>query len=183
MSDSNVGKAERKQFAQTVHAMTNRQFAALGLLCVRRVVPLYQQYFSKEDVDVRVTATLREMVSTGSADETNASLLRKEIEGLINELQDSDDTDYPMDVLKVFAAALSRVAPRDWDAPEDIGYKLQDAAASACSNDIDKAVAEEARWQVFAAQSIAAVPEPSEAEALSLERNAAWVADFLASQP
>ena len=183
MSDSNVGKSERNQFAQIVHTLTNRQYTALGLLCVRRVRPLYAHYFAKEDIDERVAAALSEAVQTGAENETIGEALREKIEELINELQDSDDTDYPMDVLKVFAASLSRIAPRDWDAPEDIGYKLQDAAASACSESIDQAVAEEAQWQVVTARALASIGEPSLAETLGFERGAMWVSEFLASHP
>lgn len=167
-----------RELTHLVTAMSDREFAALGALCVERVQLMIVAFFGSSTLAEEVRALLWEVVEHGSS-RSDAAELRQRLEDEISSLYEADETGYPMHVTRLMSEALARVARREWDTDESVVLDLQDAARSAGLDREDEVMIEEARWALAAVHAIQRERPLTKSAIERMSTTPSWMAKFL----
>lgn len=175
---ANPGSEERRHLRLKIPHLDDQRFALFSYALCKRLEPLYLQFFGDADLHQSVCDVLQQAALGRRDTQARAEELRQRLEAIVTELGESDDTDYPLEVVKMLAASLQRLAPREFD-EIDHGYlAAQDAAGATGLPTMDADIEEEARAQLVLLNQVGQIDPTDPAALQALPMNAPWVQRF-----
>lgn len=175
---ANPGNEERRQLRLLVPHLDEQRFAAFSFAICKRLEPLYVQFFGDAKLCRSVCDVLERAALGQNGLQSEAEELRQQLEVIVTELGETDDTDYPLEVVKMLAASLQRLAPREFDAIDHVYLAAQDAAGATGLATMDADIEEEARSQLLLLEQVRQLDPSDPAVLKGLQTAVPWVRRF-----
>jgi len=177
MAQYPAGYHERKRIEAELPGLSQRQRCAFAAACAARVLPVLKDYLMQDSLCESAVEMTWSFACAEAYDEAAAEKLLKDLEGLVEELHDDDETGATLHAANAAIFALeSTVRPESEPA-----FVASCEAMDAADGDMDDGelhIQEEANWHAQALDISLKTSNPTRGMFASINAEPAWLRAF-----
>lgn len=177
MAKDPAGYREQKRIEAELPKLSPRQRCAFAAACAGRVLPVVRDYLT-QDTSCESAVEMTWQFACGEAfDPVAAKNLLDELEEVVEELHDDDETGATLHAVNAAIFALESTVEPESEPAYIASCEAQDAA----DGDLDEGelhLQEEANWQIRALDLTLKVPHPTRRMYSSIDVEPAWLRAF-----
>jgi hypothetical protein len=177
MANDPAGYNEQKRIEAELPKLSQQQRCAFAAACAGRVLPVVKDYLTQDTLCESAVEMTWQFACGGAFDPKAAQKLLDDLEGVVEELHDDDETGATLHAVNAAIFALESTVKPESEPAYIASCEAQDAA-DGDMDDGELHIQEEANWQIRALDLTPRFPVPARDMYSSIDVEPAWLRAF-----